>query len=71
MKEVFFEDDTTSIKISGSPFNSPLVVLRDKGKLYAPNLKLNSADHLIGDSTRLNQDPNVVTEHITKLIFEP
>ena len=68
-EEIFFEDDALELKISGSPFNSPMNVLRDKGKLYAPSLKLNSATSLIGDSTRLNQDPNVVTEHISKLLF--
>ena len=45
-------------------------VLRDKGKLYAPSLVLNSSSSFIGDTTRLNQDPNVVTEHITAMLIE-
>lgn len=70
-EEIFFEDDVTSLKISGSPFKSPMNVLMDKGKLYAPDLVLNSSNHLIGNSTRLNQDSNVVSEHISVLLFDP
>lgn len=69
-EEVFFEDDAVGLEISGSPFNSPMNVLRDKGKLYAPSLVLNSSSSFIGDTTRLNQDPNVVTEHITATLIE-
>ena len=69
-EEEFYSDDLTDVSVSGSPFNTPMPVLLDKERPYAPDLVLNSTSSLIGDSTRLPQSLGVVRDYLVVLSIQ-
>ena len=69
-EEQFYSDDLTEINLQGSPFNTPMPTLVDKERPYAPDLVLNSATSLTGDSTRLPQSLGVVRDYVAVLSIQ-